>query len=241
MLLTGGSSGIGRAIVQAFVGQGAHVSFLDIDAQGAQQTIALCEQTGGQTPVFYPCDLTQIPALQAAMAAAVAKHGAVQVLVNNAAHDDRHAWGSVTADYWDSRIAVNLRHVFFAMQEVIPAMQQARQGVIVNMGSVTPVLGLGGMPVYSASKAAIVGLTRSAAKEFGKDGIRINAVVPGAVATERQKALWRDPQTVAQIAAGQCLQGDIKPEDVAYMVLFLASEAAAMCTAQTYAVDAGWM
>jgi D-xylose 1-dehydrogenase len=241
VLLTGGATGIGREIVCGFARQGCQVSFLDIDRAGATHTLALCKQENLSLPTFFYCDLTDIPALQAALAQAIHKNGDVQILVNNAAHDDRHAWGRVDGHYFDGRIAVNLKHVFFAMQAIIPSMQKAQWGVIVNMGSVTPAVGLGGMPIYSASKAAILGLTRSAAKEFGKDGIRINAVIPGAIATERQKTKWYTPEVVAEIAAAQCLPGEIKPEDVANMVLFLASDAAAMCSAQSYAVDAGWM
>lgn len=241
VLITGGATGIGREIVRGFARQGSTVSFLDIDRAGGERTIALCTDVGLSAPTLYCCDLTNIQALETAIAQAVIQNGDVQILINNAAHDDRHAWGSVNSDYFDSRVAVNFKHVFFAIQAIIPAMQKAKRGVIVNMGSVTPAVGLGGMPIYSASKAAIVGLTRSAAKEFGKDGIRINAVIPGAIATERQKAKWYTPDVVAEIASVQCLAGEIKPEDVANMVLFLASDAAAMCSAQSYVVDAGWM
>lgn len=241
VLITGGATGIGREIVVGFARQGCRVSFLDLDRDGAMQTVALCKENNATAATFYDCDLTDTQALAAAVKTAVGTHGEVQILVNNAAHDDRHAWGTVSSDYFDGRIAVNLKHVFFAMQAVIPAMQKAKSGVIVNMGSITPIAGVGGMPVYSACKAAIMGLTRSAAKEFGKDGIRINAVIPGAVATDRQKTKWHTPAMVAEIAAAQCLPGEIKPDMVANMVLFLASDAAAMCTAQSYAVDAGWL
>ena len=241
VLITGGATGIGREIVRGFARQGCQVSFLDIDREGAAHTFALCQQDNLSLPTFFYCDLTDIAALEAAFSHAINKNGDVNILVNNAAHDDRHAWGKVDSHYFDGRIAVNLKHIFFAMQAIIPSMQKAQQGVIVNMGSVTPAVGLGGMPIYSASKAAILGLTRSAAKEFGKDGIRINAVIPGAIATGRQKAKWYTAEVVAEIAAAQCLPGEIKPEDVANMVLFLASDAAAMCSAQSYVVDAGWM
>lgn len=241
VLMTGGSTGIGREIVRAFARQYAQVTFLDIDEAGAQATIAACLADEAREPTFVHCDLTKVAELEATIKTNAQKNGSTQILVNNAANDDRHAWGDITSDYWDGRIAVNLRHVFFATQAVLPAMKAAGQGCIINMGSDTPGLGLGGMPIYSAAKAAIAGLTRSTAKEFGAFGIRVNSVIPGAIATERQKQLWYTPETVAEIQAAQCIKGEIAPSDVANMVVFLASDAAAMCTAQSYTVDAGWL
>jgi D-xylose 1-dehydrogenase len=241
VLITGGSTGIGREIVLAFARQHAKVAFLDIDAIGAAQTIAMAEQEAATKPSFIACDLTNTDALKTAIVQAAGVQGNIEVLVNNAANDDRHSWESVDRNYWDGRLSVNLSHVFFATQSVLPAMKAAGGGVVLNMASVTPYLGLGGMPAYSAAKAAILGLTRSTAKEFGPDNIRCNAVVPGAIFTERQLKLWYTPQVQEEIKASQCLKSFVKPQDVANMVVFLASDAAAMCTAQTYVVDAGWL
>jgi D-xylose 1-dehydrogenase len=241
VLITGGSTGIGREIVRAFARQKAKVTFLDIDEAGAQHTAELVATDGGTAPNFLKCDLTDTDALKLAITQATRTQGEIEVLVNNAANDDRHAWEAVDRPYWDGRLAVNLSHVFFATQSVLPAMKDAGGGVILNMASVTPLLGLGGMPAYSAAKAAIIGLTRSTAKEFGSSNIRVNAIVPGAIFTERQIKLWYTEEVQAEIKAAQCLKTFVMPEDVANMVVFLASDAAKMCTAQTYVVDAGWL
>lgn len=238
VLVTGGASGIGRAIVTAFAAQGARVGFLDLDAAAAQTTIAAC---GANAPRFWRCDLTDIAALRAAIADVRASLGPIGVLVNNAGNDDRHLTPEVTPDYFDGRVAVNLRHYLFAVQAVVADMAQAGGGSIVNMGSITWKVGDGDCPIYLACKAAITGLSRGLAREFGPQGIRVNTVLPGWVMTERQIKLWLTPEGEAQIARAQCLRPRLQPEDIAAMVLYLASDQARMCTSQDFIVDGGWV
>lgn len=233
VLVTGGASGIGARIVAAFAGQGARVAFLDRDETAGREVAA---QTGA---AFRPCDLCDIAAMQAAIAALAAGTGPFTVLVNNAARDDRHDWRAVTADYWDERFATNLRHMFFAIQSVAPGMIAAGGGAVVNLGSNSWWEAVGGLPVYATAKSAVHGLTRSMARELGRHRIRVNTVVPGWIMTERQKALWVTPEALAAHLARQCLPDPIGPEHVARMVLFLASDDAAMCTANNYMVEAG--
>ena len=231
VLVTGGASGIGASMVEHFAHQGARVAFLDLDeAAGA----ALAERTRTK---FVAADVTDIPALRAA----IERVGAVDVLVNNAARDDRHDWAEVTPEYWDDRIAVNLRHHFFAIQAVAPAMIASGRGSIVNMGSTSWRIGVGGMPAYVASKAAIEALTRSFARDLGRHRIRVNCVLPGWVMTERQLALWVGPETDAKLREVQCLPDRLYPPDIARMVLWLAADDSRMATNQTFIVDAGWI
>ncbi|MGY3438107.1 MULTISPECIES: SDR family NAD(P)-dependent oxidoreductase [unclassified Marinovum] len=237
VFVTGGASGIGADIVRAFAEQGARVGFVDLDAAAGA---ALCAEVGGDV-TFEVCDLRDIDALKAAFAALAARVGAADVLVNNAARDDRHDWREVTPEYWDERQATNLRHQFFAIQAVAPGMIDAGGGSIINMGSISWWLGQGGMPAYTTAKAAIHGLTRSMATDLGPHGIRVNTVVPGWVMTERQKALWATPEALAANLETQCLKELIEPVYLARMVLFLASEDARMCTAQNFFVEAGSM
>jgi NAD(P)-dependent dehydrogenase (short-subunit alcohol dehydrogenase family) len=239
-LITGGASGIGAAMVEAFAGQGAKVGFLDFDeAAGA----ALAERLAGAGAAvrFEAVDLRDIAALLAAVAAVRAALGPVGVLVNNAARDDRHATEAVTPDYFDERIATNFRHQFFASQAVLPDMKAAGQGSIVCMSSIVPMIGMGGMPVYAASKAAVIGLARSLARDYGPFGIRVNAIAPGWILTERQKALWLTPGADAMRHERQCLKRRLEPEDVARVALFLASEESGAITGQTHVVDGGWL
>lgn len=233
VLVTGGATGIGAAMVRRFAGQASRVAFLDIDmAHGA----ALAAETG---TVFIPCDLRDIAALRVAVAEAAAATGDITVLVNNAARDDRHALEDVEPDYWDERMATNLRHHFFCIQAVVPMMRRAGGGSIVNFGSVSWIARTGGMPAYTAAKAAVRGLTRGLARDLGPDRIRVNEVVPGWVATERQLALWLTPEAEAQSEARKCLKGRLMPDDIARMVLWLAAEDSAMVTAQAFVVDGG--
>lgn len=237
VFVTGGASGIGADIVRAFAEQGARVGFVDLDAAAGA---ALCEEVGGDV-AFEVCDLRDIDALKAAFAALATRVGAADVLVNNAARDDRHDWREVTPEYWDERQATNLRHQFFAIQAVAPGMIDAGGGSIINMGSISWWLGQGGMPAYTTAKSAVHGLTRSMATDLGPHGIRVNTVVPGWVMTERQKALWATPEALAANLETQCLKELIAPVYLARMVLFLASEDARMCTAQNFLVEAGAM
>jgi NAD(P)-dependent dehydrogenase (short-subunit alcohol dehydrogenase family) len=235
VFITGGASGIGAEIVKAFAAQGAKVGFVDLDAEGAQ---ALLDATDG-TLAWEQADLRDIPALQAAFGRLKAKLGPAQVLVNNAARDDRHDWRDVTPEYWDERQATNLRHMFFAIQAVAPDMIEAGAGSIINMGSNSWWEAGGNMPAYTTAKAAVHGLTRTMARDLGGHRIRVNTVVPGWVMTERQKELWASPEALEKHRDRQCLPDLIEPVYLARMVLFLASDDAAMCTANNYMVEAG--
>ncbi|MFO1046339.1 MAG: SDR family oxidoreductase [Geminicoccaceae bacterium] len=240
VLITGGASGIGASLVTEFCRQGALVSFLDVQVEAAE---ALCGRLAeeGTAPRFLRCDLRDVELLQAAVAEVAARDGDIAVLVNNAANDDRHRIEEVTPAYWDERIAVNLRHQFFAAQAVIPGMRRRGGGSIVNFGSMTWHASEGGYPAYATCKAAVEGLTRSLARDLGPDRIRVNTVIPGWVMTERQMRLWLDAEGEAEIARRQCLKDKLQPEDVARMALFLAADDSRMCTAQNFIVDAGWI
>jgi NAD(P)-dependent dehydrogenase (short-subunit alcohol dehydrogenase family) len=240
VLVTGGATGIGEAIVRAFAEQGAKTGFLDIAREPGEALQNNLREAGHQA-LFVPCDLTDIAALRGAVATVADAFGPVGVLVNNAANDTRHSWREVTPESWDGRIAVNLRHVFFAIQAVAEGMIAAGGGSIINFGSISWMLGQGGMPGYTSSKAAIHGLTRSFARDLGKDGIRVNTVVPGWVMTQRQIDLWVDEKAEQQIEEGQALRGRIQPGDLARMVLFLAADDSAMCSGQNFIVDGGWV
>ncbi len=235
VFITGGASGIGAEIVKAFAAQGAKVGFVDLDAEGAQ---ALTDATDG-TVAWEQADLRDIPALQEAFAKLKAKLGPAQVLVNNAARDDRHDWREVTPEYWDERQSTNLRHMFFAIQAVAPDMISDGGGSIINMGSNSWWEAGGDMPAYTTAKAAVHGLTRTMARDLGGHRIRVNTVVPGWVMTERQKELWASPEALEKHRDRQCLPDLIEPVYLARMVLFLASDDAAMCTANNYMVEAG--
>lgn len=235
VIITGGGSGIGAGLVEGFDAQGARVAFVDV-AQGDSE--ALVARLGGR-PTFHHVDLTDLDALANGFAAIIAALGGVDVLINNAANDDRHGIAEVTPAYWDQRMNVNLRHLFFAAQAVVPAMKAAGGGVIVNFGSISWHLALADLVLYQTAKAAIEGLTRSLARDLGRDGIRVNTIVPGNVQTPRQEK-WYTPEGEAEIVAAQCLDGRIQPDDIAAMALFLASDDARMCTGHEYWVDAGW-
>lgn len=235
VFVTGGASGIGAETVRAFAAQGARVGFVDIDSDGGAALLAEL----GPEHAFAPCDLRDIDALGAAFADLAARIGPAQVLVNNAARDDRHDWREVTPEYWDDRMHTNLRHMFFAIQAVAPAMIEAGSGAIVNIGSNSWWEAGGGFPAYATAKSAAHGLTRTMARDLGGHRIRVNTVVPGWIMTERQKALWVTPDALAKQLDRQCLPDPIDPVYVARMVLFLASDDAAMCTAGNYMVEAG--
>jgi len=240
VLITGGASGIGEAIVRRFAAQGARVGFLDIkDEEGR----ALAAELGGAGAEvrFAHADLTDIAELRAAVAEMRAALGPVTVLVNNAAHDERHRTEDVTPEYWDGRVAVNLRHQFFAAQAVLPDMKAAGGGAIINFGSVSWMVGQGGMAAYTACKSAVLGLTRSLARDFGPDNIRVNAIAPGWIMTRRQKELWLTPEGERELLERQCLKRELVPDEIARVVLFLASEEASACTNQHYVVDGGWV
>lgn len=234
VLVTGGASGIGASLVAEFAAQGAKVAFLDLD-DGAGQRLA----DGIPGTRFLSCDLRDIDMLKTCLAALTKEMGGIDILLNNAANDDRHAVMDVTPEYWDERMATNLRHLFFAAQAVVPAMRAAGGGAIVNFGSISWHLGLPDLVLYQTAKAAIEGLTRSLARDLGRDNIRVTTIVPGNVQTPRQEK-WYTPEGEAEIVAAQCLSERIQPIDVAALALFLASDDGRMCTGHEYFVDAGW-
>lgn len=236
VVITGGGSGIGEVMVEEFARQRSRVFFVDVATAESQ---ALVARLGNGTK-FLQCDVTDTAALQKALADIEAAAGPISVLVNNAANDDRHRIEDVTPQYWDERIAVNLRHHFFAVQAVVPGMKRAGGGSIINMGSVSWHLSLPDLPLYETAKAGIEGLTRSLARDLGEANIRVNCVVPGAIRTPRQMRLWHTPEEEAKILDQQCLKARVDPVHVAAMVLFLASDDARMCTAHNYWVDAGY-
>ncbi|HEY0942725.1 MAG TPA: SDR family oxidoreductase [Steroidobacter sp.] len=238
--ITGGAEGIGAALVEAFCRQGSLVTFLDINDVAAEATLARVAEQNNASVRYRHCDVTDTHALQMTMRAAIDSWGPVTVLVNNAANDERRDWHEVTGEHWDRQMDINLKQQFFAIQAVVPDMAQAGGGSIINLGSIIWKLSGGGLPCYSTAKAAIVGLTRSLARDLGGLGIRVNSVLPGAIMTRRQIERWLTPGTEAQILAGQCLKRKLVPADVAPMVLFLASDDAGACTNQNYVVDGGW-
>ncbi|OON64012.1 3-oxoacyl-ACP reductase [Massilia sp. KIM] len=240
VFVTGGGTGIGEAIVSAFVEQGAVVAFVDIAKQASE---ALCERLGAAgypAPVFRHCDITDIPALQRTMAELAEQLGDFEVLVNNAANDQRHDIQDVSLDYWNERIAINQRPMFFTIQSVLPGMKRKGGGSIINFSSMSWHAKGAGYPVYATTKAAVIGLTRSLARDLGPFGVRVNTVTPGWVMTQRQLDLWVDAAAEEEIKKAQCLPGKLMPDDVVRMVLFLGADDSRMCTAQDFVVDAGW-
>ena len=239
VFVTGGATAVGAAIVSAFAAQGAQVAFVDVADEDSQNLVADIQAQGFGTVWWRHCDVCDVAALQAALADAGRALGDFSILVNNVASDDRHSLESVTPDYWDERQATNLRHMFFAIQTVAPDMIAAGGGSIINMGSNSWWEAGGGFPAYATAKAAVHGLTRTMARDLGRHRIRVNAVVPGWIMTERQKTLWATPEALEAHQRRQCLPDLIDPVYVARMVLFLASDDAAMCSASNYMVEAG--
>jgi NAD(P)-dependent dehydrogenase (short-subunit alcohol dehydrogenase family) len=239
VVISGGASGIGESLVRNFAAQGAKVGFVDIAVEaGTKLTAELT--AAGHTVKFTPCDITDLTAYKAAIADFAATHGDTMVLVNNAAHDQRHDWAEVTPEYWDDRIAVNIKHHFFAIQAVAPGMIKAGRGSIINTGSISWMVMTPRIPIYETAKAATHGLTRSMARALGKSGIRVNTLVPGWVMTERQLTHWLDAEGEIALDRDQTLAGRVYPDDVARMALFLASQDSAMISAQQFLVDGGW-
>jgi NAD(P)-dependent dehydrogenase (short-subunit alcohol dehydrogenase family) len=241
VLVTGGATGIGESIVRHFALQGSRVAFFDIQDEPARQLTNVLTGETDSAPLYFHCDLTNVAAMQEAVKQAIAELGTVDVLVNNAANDERHKIEDVTPEYWDRSIATNLRPFFFMIQAVLPAMRAAGRGSIINMSSISWMIPSTGLPLYIAAKAAIVGLTRTMAHELGPANIRVNAVLPGAIVTEKQRRLWYTPEYKAEIMASQALKRDIVPDDVARLVLFLAADDSSAITNQSYVVDGGWV
>ncbi|MBD9371226.1 SDR family oxidoreductase [Rhizobium sp. ARZ01] len=239
VLISGGGSGIGAALVEAFARQGARVAFVDI---AEAESAALIDRLAAEVPhrpLFLKADIRDIQAYREAIAAAIAAIGPVRVLVNNAARDDRHELGEITPEYWDENQAVNLRHVFFAIQAVAPAMREAGGGSIINFSSIAYMLNMGDLTAYATAKAGIIGLTKSLAGKLGPDNIRVNAILPGMVLTERQLRLWIDDAAIAAMLKEQCLKRPLTPEDIVGPCLFLASDASGAMTAQSMIIDGG--
>ena len=240
VLITGGATGIGETLVEAFAAQGAKVAFIDL---AADEGHALAARLAGSrhAPRFAAADLSNVEALRSAVAALRTQAGPFTVLLNNAANDKRHAVEDTTPEFWDASVAVNIKHQFFAAQAVLADMKAAGSGSIVNFGSVSWMLKQGGMPAYTSSKAAVQGLTRGLARDFGAHGIRVNTLVPGWVMTEKQLKLWVTEETKQEIAKGQCINAPLMPDHIARMALFLAADDSAMCTGQDFIVDGGWV
>ena len=240
VLVTGGATGIGASFVEHFARQGARVAFLDIDDAGARALIDSLQDVAN-APVYLHCDATDLDALQDCIAKARERIGAISVLVNNAANDVRHQFGQTTAADFERNIAVNLRHQYFATQAVAQDMRQAGGGSVICLGSTGWMIKNAGYPMYAMAKSAVHGLVNGLARELGADRIRINALVPGWVITEKQRRLWLDESGEEQIRRSQCLPGHLQPEDLARMALFLAADDSRMCTGQHFIVDGGWV
>jgi len=239
IFITGGGSGIGAAFVEAFIEQGAKVAFVSLDSEDAEQRCNLIEAKYGVRPFFQPCDITDIEHLKACIAAAEARHGSTDVLINNAARDTRHSLETFSPEDWDNSLNTNLRPHFFTAQAVVAGMKDKGRGSIINVGSNSALLGLSGYPAYVTAKAGILGLTKALARELGSHNIRVNSLIPGWVMTERQKRLWVTPEALQECLDQQCLKTTISEADVANSALFLASTASAMITGQSLIIDGG--
>lgn len=241
VFITGGGSGIGAALTSAFVRQGARVTFIDIDEHASANLVNSLRAEKPDAQVTYQyCDIRDIAALQESIRQAVEHYGAVRVLINNAARDDRHDWREVTPEYWDERMAINLRPQFFTIQAVAPGMADAGGGSIINFGSISWKLAQGNMPGYTTAKAAVHGLTRTMARDLGESNIRVNTIIPGAIMTERQLDKWITPEAEQQIQSNQCLKQRLLAEHLAPTALFLGADDSGQCSAQEYVVDGGW-
>ncbi len=241
VLVTGGASGIGEAIVEAFVLQGSRVLFLDIEDEDANSLLQRLRGPGWIPPEYFHCDLTNTSELQSVMEKILRSFPLIEVLVNNAGNDKRHRIEEVTSGFWDWCMQVNLKHQFFMAQAVLPGMRRAKQGSIINMSSIGWVIPSTGIPVYVTAKAAIVGMTRALAHEVGVDGVRVNCIMPGAISTEKQRRLWFTEEYKKEILDRQALKRDIPPEEVAKLILFLASDESSAITNQSFVIDAGWI
>ena len=238
VLVTGGGSGIGESITRSFIKQGAKVAFLDFNEK---DSIKLIKDLNTDNLHFEFCDLRDIEQLKNSIKKISSKFGPIQILVNNAARDDRHSLQSVTSEYFDERIATNLKHQLFASQAVVSDMEKNGGGVIINMGSTSWMIGQGGMPCYTTAKSAIQGLTRGLARDLGPKNIRVNCVVPGWIMTKRQVDMWLTPESEKELMDRQCIKRKLLPEDIARFVLFMASDEASACSNQSFIVDGGWL
>jgi len=241
VFITGGGSGIGGCLTEAFARQGSKVAFVDIAQAPSQALVERLEMEGLARPWYRNVDVTRIPDLQGAIRDAAQSLGDFHVLINNVASDDRHDFMDVTPEYYDARIAVNQRPAYFAIQAVVPGMKKMGGGSIINFGSNSYGAKGRNMPVYTTAKSSVIGLTRGLAAELGEHRIRVNVITPGWIMTERQIAKWLTPEGELEIKRNQVLPDKVRPEDVAPMALFLASDDSRACSAQEYIVDAGWL
>jgi NAD(P)-dependent dehydrogenase (short-subunit alcohol dehydrogenase family) len=239
VFISGGGSGIGASIVEHFAAQGSKVAFVDIDDAASTALVDKIAGLGRPAPLFVKCDVRDIEAYRAALAQVAARLGAITVLINNAARDDRHTIDKVTVEFWDERMAVNLRHQYFAIQSVAPGMKQAGGGSIVNFSSVSYHSLTPNLSVYQAAKAAVIGMTRGLARDLGGDRIRLNSITPGWIMTQRQIDLWLTPEAEKAQMAAQCLKEKLYPPDIARMALWLAADDSRLVTAQDFTVDGG--
>lgn len=239
VFVSGGGSGIGASIVEHFAEQGAKVGFVDIDEAASTALVERIRSTGHPAPLFARCDVRATADYQKAIAGMAAKLGDFTVLINNAARDDRHTVDQVTPEFWDERMAVNLRHQYFAIQSVVPGMRKAGGGSIVNFSSVSYHVMTPNLSVYQAAKAAVIGMTRGLARDLGGDKIRLNSITPGWIMTQRQIDLWLTPESEAALMAAQCLKEKVYPPDIARMALWLAADDSRLVTAQNFTVDGG--
>jgi len=239
VLITGGGSGIGAALVEGFAQQGARVAFIDVAEESSRDLVRRVADSAEHAPIYLNCDLSKVAETQGAVEEVAARLGGLSILVNNAAWDDRHQFEAVTEEYWDASQAINLKHVFFAAQAAARHLRQAGGGSIINFSSISFVRNMSEMPAYTTAKAAIIGLTKSLAGKLGPDNIRVNAVMPGMIVTERQKRLWLTDEKIAAMQNAQCLKRVLVADDLVGPCLFLASSASAAITAQTIVVDGG--
>ncbi|RSL15299.1 NAD(P)-dependent dehydrogenase (short-subunit alcohol dehydrogenase family) [Edaphobacter aggregans] len=241
VLITGGGQGIGAAAVEQFALQGSRVVFLDVADDPSTTLVSNLTPRSTHAPLYRRCDLTDIPTLQSTIADISATLGSPQVLINNAASDERHHIEDVTPEYWHQRMSVNLNHQFFAAQAVIPGMKAAGQGSIVNMSSISSLIPTPDLTLYNMAKAAIVAMTRSLSRDLGPFNVRVNSVLPGAIFTEKQNRLYMSPAYKERIFAAQSLKRHILPEEVARLLLFLAADDSAAITGQNHIIDGGWI
>jgi|TARA_B100002003_G_scaffold39470_1_gene34985 NAD(P)-dependent dehydrogenase (short-subunit alcohol dehydrogenase family) len=241
VFVTGGGSGIGASIVEHFCEQGSEVYFVDINVEESNKLILDIKNKNFKAPTFIECDLLNIKKLQDTISKIISDKGPINILINNAANDERHTIDDVTEEYWNERMNVNLRHYFFTVQSVKKTMIENKDGVIVNIGSASWMIGQGGMAAYTAAKSGVVGLSRSFARDLGEFNIRVNSVVPGWVMTNRQIEKWLTPESEADMMKKQCLKHKLIPSDIAKAVLFFSSDQSSGCTNQSYVVDKGWL
>ena len=241
VFITGGGSGIGASIVEHFCEQNSEVYFIDINEEASNKLVSKCKNKKLAIPNFIKCDLLNIKELQNTISKIISEKGPIEILINNAANDERHKIEDVTEEFWNDRMNINLRHYFFTVQSVREAMIKNNNGAIVNVGSASWMIGQGGMAAYTAAKSGVVGLTRSFARDLGEYNIRVNSVVPGWTITERQLEKWLTPESEAEMMKKQCIKKRLMPSDIAKAVLFFSSNQSSGCTNQSYVVDNGWL